>query len=108
MGAYCEQDREIGLVRWRKRFLSSETNHGAGKAVFLNPRGAEFIEASPPAEKGETRIEVRGVSGPTCLDVTAELEAKLGKLVGERTRTSAYFDAVQPKTQSVIRTASKK
>lgn len=39
-------------------FLSSETNHGAGKAVFLNPRGAEFIEASPPAEKGETRFSV--------------------------------------------------
>lgn len=57
---------------------------------------------------GKTRIEVRGVSGPTCLDVTAELEAKLGTLVGERTRTSAYFDTVQPKTQSVIRTAAKK
>ena len=57
---------------------------------------------------GKTRIEVRGVSGPACLDATAELEAKLGTLVGERTRTSAYFDAVQPKTQSTIRTAAKK
>ena len=49
-------DEQGGLL-----FLSSDANHGAdgaGKAVFLNPRGAEFIEASPPAEKGETRFSV--------------------------------------------------
>lgn len=59
---------------------------------------------------GKTRIEVRGVSGPACIDVTAELEAKLGTLVGERSRTSAYFDPVpsKTKTQSVIRARTEK
>lgn len=49
-------DEQGGLL-----FLSSDTIHGADdprKTVFLNPHGAEFIEASPPAAKGETRFSV--------------------------------------------------
>lgn len=37
---------------------------------------------------GTTRIEVRGVNGPACLDVTADLESALGGEVVTREMTA--------------------
>jgi hypothetical protein len=37
---------------------------------------------------GTTRIEVRGVAGPSCLELTADLEKALGGEVLERERTA--------------------
>ena len=36
---------------------------------------------------GQVRIEVRGVKGPSCLDLTKELEAALGGQVEDRQMT---------------------
>jgi hypothetical protein len=38
-------------------------------------------------QKGEVKLEVRGVKGQTCLDLTQELEAILGGQVEARTMT---------------------
>lgn len=39
---------------------------------------------------GEVRIEVRGVKGPECLELTKFLEEELG-LVTERVKTEEYY-----------------
>lgn len=36
---------------------------------------------------GEVRVEVRGVKGPACLDITKQLEAALGGQVASREMT---------------------
>jgi hypothetical protein len=47
-----------------------------------------FIDAD-----GRVRIEVRGVKGPACLDLTRELEAALGGQVESREMTSDAYEA---------------
>jgi hypothetical protein len=37
---------------------------------------------------GQVRLEVRGVKGPACLELTRELEAALGGRVAERMMTA--------------------
>lgn len=41
---------------------------------------------------GKTRLTVRGVPGEGCLELTAELETKLGALLGEREKTAEYYE----------------
>jgi hypothetical protein len=41
-----------------------------------------FIDKS-----GEVRVEVRGVKGPACLDITKQLEAALGGQIASREMT---------------------
>ena len=43
---------------------------------------------------GEVRIEVRGVRGPECLELTKFLEEELG-LVTERVRTEEHYAATE-------------
>ena len=40
--------------------------------------------------RGEVKVEVRGVHGPGCLDITRAMEELLGEVVVERTRTHEY------------------
>lgn len=42
---------------------------------------------------GNVHIEVRGVRGPGCEALTAELERMLGGVVAERRHTDAYHQA---------------
>jgi hypothetical protein len=49
---------------------------------------------------GTVRIEVRGVTGQKCLDVTAKLETLLGGAVVERTHTDEFYQAEQQQTQN--------
>ena len=42
---------------------------------------------------GKTRLTVRGVPGESCLEITAELEERLGTLLGDRAKTSEYYEA---------------
>jgi hypothetical protein len=41
---------------------------------------------------GKVQIHVRGVSGPACLALTADLEAALGGAVIQREPTAAMFE----------------
>ncbi len=53
---------------------------------------------------GNVRIEVRGVQGPACLALTAELEAALGSSVVSRELTreaEASLGSVLPETQHI-------
>lgn len=47
------------------------------------------IEITP---SGEVKLQVRGVAGAECLELTRRLEEELG-LVVEREKTSEYFQA---------------
>lgn len=47
------------------------------------------IEITP---SGEVKLQVRGVAGAECLELTRKLEEELG-LVVEREKTSEYFQA---------------
>jgi hypothetical protein len=38
-------------------------------------------------KSGEVRVEVRGVKGPACLDITRQLEAALGGQIASREMT---------------------
>jgi hypothetical protein len=49
-----------------------------------------FIE-----KDGQVRVEVRGVKGMSCLDVTKALEAALGGQVQDRQMTAEAHEAVQ-------------
>jgi Protein of unknown function (DUF2997) len=49
-----------------------------------------FIE-----KDGQVRIEVRGVKGESCLDLTAALEQALGGQVESREMTSESYEAAQ-------------
>jgi hypothetical protein len=44
---------------------------------------------------GQVKIEVRGVKGPACLDLTKELEAALGGEVVDRQMTAEASEAAQ-------------
>ncbi len=44
---------------------------------------------------GRVRVEVRGVKGPGCLDVTKSLEAALGNQVEERQMTPEAAETAQ-------------
>lgn len=41
---------------------------------------------------GTQRVEVEGASGPECLDLTRELERRLGRAEGERTLKPEYHE----------------
>jgi hypothetical protein len=49
-----------------------------------------FIE-----KDGKVRVEVHGVKGMSCLDVTKALEAALGGQVEDRQMTAEAYDAAQ-------------
>jgi len=44
---------------------------------------------------GQVKIEVRGVKGPSCLDLTKELEAALGGEVADRQMTAEAAEVAQ-------------
>jgi len=44
---------------------------------------------------GQVRLEVRGVKGPSCLDLTRSLEAALGGRVEDRQMTPESQEVVQ-------------
>jgi hypothetical protein len=46
-------------------------------------------------ENGEVRIEVRGVKGTSCLEVTKALEAALGGEVKAREKTAEMYESPQ-------------
>ena len=48
--------------------------------------------------RGDVRVEVRGMKGPGCLEVTREMEALLGNAVLEREHT--YEHDLQPDTDA--------
>ena len=48
---------------------------------------------------GQVRIEVRGVQGMSCLDLTADLEAALGGEVESREMTPEAYETVQDQVQ---------
>lgn len=49
-----------------------------------------FIE-----KDGQVRIEVRGVKGGSCLDITAALEQALGGQIAEREMTAESYEMAQ-------------
>jgi hypothetical protein len=49
-----------------------------------------FIE-----KDGQVRIEVRGVKGGSCLDITAALEQALGGQIAEREMTAESYETTQ-------------
>ena len=48
---------------------------------------------------GKVRIEVRGVKGMSCLDLTKDLEEALGGEVEEREMTPEAYETVQEQVQ---------
>jgi hypothetical protein len=48
---------------------------------------------------GQVRLEVRGVKGMSCLDLTTDLEAALGGEVESREMTPEAYEAVQGQVQ---------
>jgi hypothetical protein len=54
-------------------------------------------------KNGEVKIEVHGVKGMSCLDLTADLEAALGGEVESREMTSEAYATVQEQTQDYQR-----
>ena len=50
-------------------------------------------------EDGEVKIEVHGVKGTSCLDITADLEAALGGEVEAREMKPDAYATVQEQTQ---------
>jgi hypothetical protein len=48
---------------------------------------------------GRVRIEVRGVKGTSCLDLTKDLEAALGGQVESREMTPEAYETVQEQVQ---------
>ena len=57
-----------------------------------------FIE-----KDGQVRIEVRGVKGMSCLDLTKGLEAALGGQVEEREITPEAYETVQEQVRDYQR-----
>ena len=53
-----------------------------------------FIE-----KDGQVRIEVRGVKGKSCLDLTAALEQALGGQIESREMTAESYEAAQELAQ---------
>lgn len=58
------------------------------------------------APDGTTRIEVRGVPGAGCLELTADLEAALGGQVTSRELTAEAAEALAERTQDRLRRSS--
>lgn len=59
----------------------------------------ELQEVEVIIEKdGQVRVEVRGVKGMSCLDVTKALEAALGGQVQDRQLTPEAHEAAQEQT----------
>lgn len=52
---------------------------------------------------GTTRVEVRGVAGAGCLDLTAELEEALGGEVVERELTAEAQEVLERRAESRVR-----
>ncbi len=50
-------------------------------------------------KNGQVRVEVRGVKGMPCLDITAALEAALGGQVQDRQMTPEAYEVVQQQEQ---------
>jgi hypothetical protein len=63
------------------------------------------IEVSIAAD-GTTRIEVRGVSGAGCLDLTADLEAALGGTVLDRELTAEAQQVLEQRADTKLRRTS--
>jgi len=60
----------------------------------------EFQEVDVFVEKdGQVKIEVRGVKGMSCLDLTKGLEAVLGAQIEEREMTSEAHETAQQQVQ---------
>ena len=60
----------------------------------------EFQEVDVFVEKdGQVKIEVRGVKGMSCLDLTKDLEAVLGAQIEEREMTSEAQETAQQQVQ---------
>lgn len=58
------------------------------------------------APDGTTRIEVRGVSGTSCLDLTADLEAALGGEIVEREMTAEAQAVIGQRRDTGLRRTS--
>ncbi|MGH9847130.1 MAG: DUF2997 domain-containing protein [Blastocatellia bacterium] len=56
-----------------------------------------FIE-----KDGQVRIEVRGVKGGSCLDITAALEQALGGQIAEREMTAESYETAQDWVQDEL------
>lgn len=63
------------------------------------------IEVSIAAD-GTTRIEVRGVPGAGCLDLTADLEAALGGTVLDRELTAEAQAVLEQRADTKLRRTS--
>ncbi|MBV7700391.1 DUF2997 domain-containing protein [Streptomyces sp. TRM70350] len=55
------------------------------------------------APDGTTRIEVRGVAGAACLDLTEDLEKALGGRIVERELTAEAQAVIQQRTEEQLR-----
>jgi Protein of unknown function (DUF2997) len=55
------------------------------------------------APDGTTRIEVRGVSGTACLDLTADLESALGGQIVERELTPEAQALIEERADDRLR-----
>ena len=64
--------------------------------------GLEEIEVFIDKD-GQMRIEVRGVKGMSCLDLTKDLEEALGGEVEEREMTPEAYETVQEQVQDYQR-----
>jgi len=51
---------------------------------------------------GQVRVEVRGVKGMSCLDLTKELEAALGGQVESREMTAEAYETVSEQVQDQL------
>ncbi|MCD6310286.1 MAG: DUF2997 domain-containing protein [Candidatus Eremiobacteraeota bacterium] len=57
-------------------------------------------------EEGKVELHVKGIKGPTCEDLTRDLEEALGE-VEERTYTSEYYEESAIQIQSQVQQKSK-
>lgn len=53
-------------------------------------------------KKGNIEIETKGIKGKTCIEATADLEAYLGKQIGEKEFTTDYYKKPEPSNKSWI------
>lgn len=56
---------------------------------------------------GKTRVEIRGIKGPGCLDVTRSLEALLGGNVVDRQYTDEFSQRAESTTQLSVERRNK-
>ncbi|MCE1255066.1 MAG: DUF2997 domain-containing protein [Anaerolineae bacterium] len=54
-------------------------------------------------KNGQVNIQVRGVKGTACLDITREMEEALGNLVQERIMAPGISDLSLPDSESIER-----